>query len=40
MIQRQLRHTTRRTQRHYRHADLKNLAEAVATIDFRSAAGG
>lgn len=36
MVQRQLRHTTRRTQQHYRHADLINLAEAVGGFSLRS----
>jgi integrase len=34
MVQRVLRHTTTRTQRHYRHADLINLAAAVRDISF------
>lgn len=33
LIQRVLRHTTTRTQQHYRHADLDNLRRAVAGID-------
>lgn len=36
MVQRQLRHTTRRTQLHYRHADVVNLAEAVKDFSLRS----
>jgi integrase len=35
MIQRQLRHTTRRTQEVYRHADVANLAGSVRSISFR-----
>lgn len=35
MLQRILRHTTRKTQQHYRHADLKNMVEAVRSISFR-----
>jgi integrase len=34
VIQRVLRHTTRQTQRHYRHADLANLSEAVAAVSY------
>jgi integrase len=34
MIQRQLRHTTRKTQQVYRHADLANLATSVRAISF------
>lgn len=34
MVQRVLRHTTTRTQKHYRHADLVNLAAAVKDITF------
>ncbi len=30
-----LRHTTDQTQKHYDHADLENLREAVKEIDFR-----
>jgi integrase len=36
MIQRVLRHTTVKTQRHYRHADVANLRAAVEGIDFGS----
>ena len=34
MIQRVLRHTTVRTQQHYRHADVANMRAAVDGIDF------
>jgi integrase len=34
MVQRILRHTTPRTQRHYRHADLVNMAGAVECVRF------
>lgn len=34
MIQRQLRHTSRKTQQAYRHADLANLATSVRSISF------
>ncbi|QDV34000.1 tyrosine-type recombinase/integrase [Tautonia plasticadhaerens] len=34
VVQRVLRHTRPATQRHYRHADLSNLAAAVRSIDF------
>jgi integrase len=40
MVQRVLRHTTTRTQRHYRHADLINLANAVRDISFREREAG
>ena len=35
MVQRQLRHTSKRTQLHYRHADLANLATAVEGFSLR-----
>jgi integrase len=37
MVQRQLRHTSRRTQLHYRHADVVNLAAAVGGFSLRIA---
>ena len=40
MIQRVLRHTTVRTQWHYRHADMANLRGAVKNIDFGPDAPG
>jgi integrase len=36
MVQRQLRHTTKRTQKHYRHADEANIAAAVGGFTIRS----
>jgi integrase len=36
MIQRQLRHTTRKTQDHYRHADVANIAASVRSISFEA----
>ena len=36
MVQRQLRHTSKRTQLHYRHADSANLAQAVGGFSLRS----
>jgi integrase len=36
MVQRQLRHTSKRTQLHYRHADVTNLARAVEGFSLRS----
>lgn len=37
MIQRQLRHTTTKTQQVYRHADVANLSNSVRSISFRDA---
>ena len=38
-IQRQLRHTRPTTQKHYRHADVKNLREAIRDIRFDAGQG-
>ena len=35
MVQRQLRHTSKRTQLHYRHADAANIANAVGSFSVR-----
>ncbi len=40
MIQRVLRHTSQKTQLHYRHADLDNLRAAVGSIGFGPAGAG
>ncbi len=37
MIQRQLRHTTKKTQQLYRHADVANIAASVRSISFEAA---
>ena len=40
MIQRVLRHTSLKTQQHYRHADAQNMRDAVGGINFGPASGG